>query len=313
VIGVNGGGNVVEGTNGNVAANNVNLTFQRSSTASGVQSFTFTIAHAATAGAGAPLANGGAPQAVAPGGACNGSTGDNTGNADFLLNAGAGLQNLVWNGGTCTGTAEFTNAATTGTLTVTTLGDAVVERNESFTATVAAPVAPQGYTVGTGAAGSATSPAASVTITNDDNPTVTIDAAPVPASSLEDTGANMVYTFRRDSAALGDLVVNFNTNGSTARCQSGGPATDPTDYVLTGATTFVVTSGGTNCTGTVTFTGGSLTATVSADPQTDTLVETNETVVLNVAAQGGGAPGPYTVGGANSSTGTILMMIRMSR
>jgi Ca2+-binding RTX toxin-like protein len=66
------------------------------------------------------------------------------------------------------------------------------------------------------------------------------------------------------------------------------------DYTQTGAATFDATSG------TVNFTAGSPTATVTVDPSTDTTVEPNETVVLTVITGTG-----YNVGAPSVATGTI--------
>ncbi|WP_044000192.1 Calx-beta domain-containing protein, partial [Microcystis aeruginosa] len=100
-----------------------------------------------------------------------------------------------------------------------------------------------------------------------------------PASVTEDGTTNLVYTFTRTGVTTNPLTVNYTL---------GGTATLNTDYTRTGTTN------------TVTFAAGSATATVTVDPTADTIVESNETVILTLAAGTG-----YTVGTPNAATGTI--------
>jgi hypothetical protein len=116
-----------------------------------------------------------------------------------------------------------------------------------------------------------------------DEPDVTVAVS--PASVLEDGPDNLVYTFTREGPTTSALTVNFNVTGSTA---------SPTDYALTGAATFDGT------TGTLTIPIGSSTAALTVNPTTDTTVEPDETVVVNVAAGTG-----YDVGTPGTATGTI--------
>ena len=161
----------------------------------------------------------------------------------------------------------------TATVTVDPVADSAVEPDETVILTV---VAGSGYAVG--APSSATG-----TITNDDTD---VSVAVAPASTLEDGAGNLVYTFTRTGVTTGALTANFTINGT---------ATFNTDYTQTGAATF------TPPTGTVNFTAGSSTATVTIDPTADTTVEPDETVILTVAAGTG-----YNVAAVNSSaTGTI--------
>jgi Ca2+-binding RTX toxin-like protein len=99
----------------------------------------------------------------------------------------------------------------------------------------------------------------------------------------EDGATNLVYTFTR-----GD-----STDAQTINFSVGGTATFNTDYTQTGAATF-------GATGTVSFAAGSLTATVTVDPTTDSAVEPDETVILTVTAGSG-----YSVGAPSSASGTI--------
>ncbi|MDB9425512.1 Calx-beta domain-containing protein, partial [Microcystis aeruginosa CS-564/01] len=94
-----------------------------------------------------------------------------------------------------------------------------------------------------------------------------------PSSVNEDGTTNLVYTFTRSGSTTNALTVNYTI---------GGTATLNTDYTRTGTTN------------TVTFAAGSSTATVTVDPTADTIVESNETVILTLASGTG-----YTVGTPN--------------
>jgi len=171
------------------------------------------------------------------------------------------------------GTVTFADGSLTTTVTVDPVSDNTVEPDETVVLTV---VAGAGYAVG--APSSATG-----TITNDDTD---VSVAVAPSSTTEDGAGNLVYTFTRTGVITGALTANFTINGT---------ATFNTDYTQTGATTFTPPSG------TVQFSAGSSTATVTIDPTADTTVEPDETVILTVAAGTG-----YTVAAANNSaTGTI--------
>ncbi len=106
-------------------------------------------------------------------------------------------------------------------------------------------------------------------------PSITLAVA--PASVTEDGTANLIYTFTRTGSTTNLLTVNYSISGT---------ATNGIDY------TSLPTS--------VTFAAGSSTATVTVDPTADTIVESNETVILTLASGTG-----YTVGTPNAATGTI--------
>ncbi|MCZ8243753.1 MAG: hypothetical protein O9323_18840, partial [Microcystis sp. LE19-131.1A] len=108
-------------------------------------------------------------------------------------------------------------------------------------------------------------------------PSITLAVS--PASVTEDGTTNLVYTFTRSGVTTNPLTVNYTL---------GGTATLNTDYTRTGTNN------------TVTFAAGSSTATVTVDPTADTTVESNETVILTLAAGTG-----YTIGTTNAVTGTI--------
>jgi uncharacterized repeat protein (TIGR01451 family) len=150
-----------------------------------------------------------------------------------------------------------------------------VESDETVILTVAA---------GTGYNVAAVNSSATGTITNDDTD---VSVAVAPLSVLEDGATNLVYTFTRNGVTGTPLTVNF-TIGGTATFGSN-------DYTQIGAATFVPPNG------TVSFTAGNSTATVTVNPTTDMTSEPDETVILTVAAGTG-----YNVGAPNSATGTIL-------
>ncbi|MBE5228982.1 MAG: endo-1,3-1,4-beta-glycanase ExsH [Microcystis aeruginosa PMC 728.11] len=166
-----------------------------------------------------------------------------------------------------TNTVTFAANSATATVTVDPTADTTVEPDETVILTLATGT---GYTVGT-------PNAATGTITNDDLPSVTLAVS--PASVTEDGTTNLVYTFTRTGVTTNSLTVNYTL---------GGTATLNNDYTRTGTNN------------TVTFAAGSSTATVTVDPTADTIVESNETVILTLATGTG-----YTVGTPNAATGTI--------
>ncbi|NCS79517.1 MAG: endo-1,3-1,4-beta-glycanase ExsH, partial [Microcystis aeruginosa K13-07] len=139
-----------------------------------------------------------------------------------------------------------------------------VESDETVALTLASGT---GYTIGT-------TNAVTGTITNDDT---SVTLAISPASVTEDGTSNLVYTFTRSGLTTNPLTVNYTVDGT---------ATNGSDY------TSIPTS--------VTFAANSATATVTVDPTPDTIVESDETVILTLASGTG-----YTVGTTTPVTGTI--------
>jgi hypothetical protein len=164
-------------------------------------------------------------------------------------------------------TVTFAAGSSTATVTIDPTPDTIVESDETVILTLAAGT---GYTVGT------TTPVTG-TITNVTLPSVTLAVS--PSSVTEDGTTNLIYTFTRSGVTTNSLTVNYTL---------GGTATLNTDYTRTGTTN------------TVTFAAGSSTATVTVNPTADTIVESNETVILTLAAGTG-----YTIGTPNAVTGTI--------
>lgn len=173
------------------------------------------------------------------------------------------------------GTVVIPSGSLTAVVTIDPAADNTVEPDETVVLTVTSGV---GYQVGAPSS-------ASGTITNDDTD---VSVAVSPASVAEDGATNLVYTFTRTGVTTGTLTVNFSIGGTA----TFGPS--PDDYTQTGATTF------TPPTGTVTFGAGNSTATVTVDPEADSTVELDETVILTVTSGTG-----YNVGSPSSATGTI--------
>ena len=109
------------------------------------------------------------------------------------------------------------------------------------------------------------------------SPPPSVSIAVSPASVNEDGAANLVYTITRSQNLASATVVNLATAGTA---NSG---TDFTGAVLT-----------------VTIPAGATTASVTINPTADATGESNETVILTLAAGAG-----YTVGAPSSATGTI--------
>ena len=131
--------------------------------------------------------------------------------------------------------------------------------------------------------------AADPTVTLIDLPDVTVAVSGSPVA--EDSGSAMTYTFTRQGATTAAMTVSFSTTGSTA--MSG------TDFTVASGTGTVAYNTGTGL-GTITIPFGSSTATLTVTPTADAAVESNETVVANVATGTG-----YDVGTPGSATGTI--------
>jgi Calx-beta domain len=165
------------------------------------------------------------------------------------------------------GIVTFAPGQTTQTITVNVLGDTVVEPNETFVVNLSTPTnAAIAVAQGTG------------TIVNDDSPAVpTITINDVTQAEGNSGTTNFVFTVTISATA--NATVNFAT--------ADGTATAGSDYVAGS--------------GTVTFTsGGSLTQTIVVAVLGDTVVEPNETFVVNLS----GATGA-TIGRAQG-VGTII-------
>jgi len=174
------------------------------------------------------------------------------------------------------GTATFAAGETSKTITVDVQGDTDPEADEGFRVTLSNATA--GVQI--------SSTTADGTIQNDDT---TVFVAVNPASVLENSTDNLVYTFTRNGSFTDSLSVSFTTAGTSS---------DDDDYTVGGTGVSYTPA---SDSGTVTIPAGSASATVTVDPTADALPETDETVEITVIAASG-----YAVGSPNTATGTIL-------
>ncbi|MBG9388595.1 cadherin domain-containing protein [Caenimonas aquaedulcis] len=163
--------------------------------------------------------------------ATSGSTGVNTttGSVSFTSN---------------TGTIVIKAGQTSASLTMDPHADTAIESDESIKVTLVHPSAGADYNIGT--AGPVTA-----TIVNDDfaagvdtslpNVTLALSSA---ASTYENAGQQLVYTFTRSGSTANALTVNFNESG-TATYFASDPSKSDFGITTTGATgaTLVTTSG----------------------------------------------------------------------
>ncbi|WP_275519457.1 Calx-beta domain-containing protein, partial [Trichormus sp. NMC-1] len=175
-----------------------------------------------------------------------------------------------------TGTLIIAANTSFGTISIPILNDNFNEPDEAFTVTLSgavnATISPDG---GTG----------EVIITDTWQSSIT-RTLPSGVENLKLIGTtNLVYTFTRSGVTTTALTVNYIV---------GGTATLNTDYTQTGATSF------TSTTGSITFAAGASTAIITVDPTADTIIESNETVVLRLATGTG-----YTIGTTTAITGSI--------
>src|SRR4029079_2194011 len=180
-------------------------------------------------------------------------------------------------------TVSFAANASTATVTIDPTAETTPEFDETVILTLAAngtPATTGGYSVGTPSA-------ATGTLLADDT---TVSVAVSPASVAEDGSTNLVYTFTRVGNTTPALTVNFSVAGTAVFTANAS-----TDFAQTGASAFDTTSG------TVVIPAGSASATVTLDPQVDSVVEQDETAILTVTAGTGYAPASPT-----AATGTIL-------
>ncbi|MFN6185132.1 MAG: Calx-beta domain-containing protein [Microcystis sp.] len=161
----------------------------------------------------------------------------------------------------------FNAGETSKTITVAVNGDNQVESNETFFVNLSN-LQTNGRNV------TLADNQGQGTILNDDT---SVTLAVSPSSVTEDGTSNLIYTFTRSGVTSNALTVNYSI---------GGTATNGTDYAS-------IPTG-------VTFAANLATATVTINPTADTIVESNETVILTLASGTG-----YTIGTTTPVTGTI--------
>ncbi|WP_343630922.1 Ig-like domain-containing protein [Fluviicola sp.] len=161
--------------------------------------------------------------------------------------------------------------ATTATLTISPINDAIYEGNETVITTITSVTGGNGATIGSPAS-------ATVTITDDETvPTVSISGG---ITIAENNPGTVTLTVTLSSATTTATVVNLGYTGT---------ATAGTDYV-TGVTS-------------VTIPANATTATLVIDPNDDAVYEGNETVITTITSVSGG--NGATIGSPASTTTTI--------
>jgi hypothetical protein len=169
---------------------------------------------------------------------------------------------------TLSGSVVIPVGSATATITLTPINDILAEDDETVVLTLTPNAA---YVLG--AASSAT-----VTISSEDLPQVSIVATDANATEAGPTPGTGTFTVSRTGGTGAPLTVLYGVGGTAA--------TDGSDY--------------TTLAGSVVIPVGSSTATITLTPIDDTLVESNETVVLTL-----GPDAAYVVGTPSSATVTI--------
>jgi Calx-beta domain/PKD domain len=161
------------------------------------------------------------------------------------------------------GTLSFAAGETVKVIPFTVNDDSSVESSETFTVTLATP---SGLQLGSNSTHT-------VTITDNDQPVITITANDAAASEAGDAGQ---FTLTRTGDLTGTLTVNLTLSGT---------ATNTTDYATLPLT--------------AQFAANASTATINVTPVNDATNEGSETVILTLAS------GSYVIGTPNAATVTI--------
>ena len=166
-------------------------------------------------------------------------------------------------------TISFAAGSTTATLTIDPTADTTIEVDETVAVTLAAG---SGYTVGTTAA-------VTGTISNDDFPFITLAVS--PSAVMEDGSSNLIYTFTRTGPTTSDLTVNYAIAGTAASSDYSGARPGAGQAIL--------------------FAAGSATASLTINPEADSIHELNEPVDIALIAGTG-----YIVGTLTAVRGFII-------
>jgi autotransporter-associated beta strand protein len=113
----------------------------------------------------------------------------------------------------------------------------------------------------------------------------TISLVVEPLSVNEGSRSSLNFIFSRTGSTSDPLTVNFSVEGTATSA----------DYTQTGATDFTATAG------TITFLANSSTATITFAPTADTIIESAETIALNLVPNSN-----YMIGVNSSTVGTIV-------
>jgi hypothetical protein len=150
-----------------------------------------------------------------------------------------------------TGTVTFAPGDTSEEITIDVVGDVLFEPNETFTVTLSSP----------SANGAISDGSATGTITNDDGVTLINISDAMVAEGNAGT-STLTFTVTLTAPAVENVTVNYATANGTATAESG-------DYVAE--------------TGTVTFTPGDQSETITIDVNGDLLFEANETMTVTLS------------------------------
>ncbi|RIK82793.1 MAG: hypothetical protein DCC68_05345 [Planctomycetota bacterium] len=168
-----------------------------------------------------------------------------TGNVTVQFATTAGNASAGTDYTSTSGTLTFAQGTTTQTISVPIAGDTIPEPNETFTVTLSNPTN-----------ASLSDATATGTITNDDGTPPSLAIGDMSLVEGDSGTTNIVFTVTlTNPPSSGDVTVQFGT--------SNGTATAGSDYTTT--------------TGTLTFSPGTTTQTISVPIAGDTLVEANET------------------------------------
>jgi hypothetical protein len=183
------------------------------------------------------------------------------------------------------GRVTFAAGSSTAFIDINPINDSEFEDPETVVLTL---VNSSNYLVGT-------SNRATVTILDNDLPTVTIEATDAEAAETNpgQTPNPGRFTLTRTGSTTHALTVNYSIGGTA----TGGTGNNA-DYTIGGTSTSVNFI---NRTGTVTFAAGSSTALIDINPVNDTLVEPSETVILTLLGSS-----TYQIGTSKTATVTIL-------
>jgi autotransporter-associated beta strand protein len=189
-----------------------------------------------------------------------------------------------------TGTITFAANSNTATLIIDPTADNTTESNETVVVTVLDGTSdPIPYRINDLNTASGTIVDVPVIVVTPPTINLTVN----PASASEDAMTNLAYTFTRTGSVQDPLTVTYRVGGTANRLSGAANATS--DYVLNTSVAGSIQ--------TVTFSAGSNTATISATPTSDRIIEGNETVELTLVPDGNGQ---YIIGTTAAVIGTIL-------